>query len=177
MKRRVPTRKPPARARAEAEPAAQQLARIEQQKAQSLGQAILRSARLLDEHAVSRVRDESGVSALRRAHTAVFPHLDFAGTRLSLLAERMGITKQAVNQLVDDLEAMAVVARQADPSDGRAKLIVFTAKGRRTLLHGLGILAAIEGEAAARMGQRKVRQLHQLLGEFIEVLETRAIGA
>jgi DNA-binding MarR family transcriptional regulator len=147
------------------------LARIEELKAQSLGHALLRSARLLDERAVAKVRAESGVVALSRAHTALLPHLDFTGTRQSLLAERMSMSKQAVNQIVDDLEAMGVVGRRPDPSDGRAKLVFFTQRGRQAILHGIGVLASFEAEAARHMGPSRVRLLHKLLTEFLEILE------
>jgi DNA-binding MarR family transcriptional regulator len=55
------------------------------------------------------------------------------GVRLSDLADRLGITKQSVGQVVDDLEADGFVRRNPDPDDGRAKRIVIGPRGREAL--------------------------------------------
>ncbi|MEO2006862.1 MAG: hypothetical protein ABGY41_22515, partial [Candidatus Poribacteria bacterium] len=36
----------------------------------------------------------------------LFPHIDFEGIRLTVLAARLGISKQAVGQLVGELQSM-----------------------------------------------------------------------
>ncbi len=75
----------------------------------------------MNEKAVARVR-AGGMPELRPVYMTLMPHLDLEGTRLTGLAERMGISKQAVSQIVDELEEMGVVERRRDPSDGRARL-------------------------------------------------------
>src|SRR4051795_5248314 len=52
-----------------------------------------------------------------------------SGIRQSALIERTGTTKQAVQQLLDGLEAEGIVERVADPLDGRGNLIRYTEKG------------------------------------------------
>lgn len=95
-------------------------AELERVKRGSLGQALLQAARLFDEQALAELREQTGIAWLRRSHTAVLPHIDFDGTRTSSIADRMGISKQAVNQVLDDLVSMGVVERTPDPEDGRA---------------------------------------------------------
>jgi len=56
-------------------------------------------------------------------------HLSLEGLRLTELARRAGMTKQAMGGLVDECEAWGLVQRQADPRDHRAKIIVFTPTG------------------------------------------------
>jgi DNA-binding MarR family transcriptional regulator len=146
---------------------------LETVKQASVGQLLLKSARLLDERALARVNRVPGKPAspaIRRAHTALFPHVDRQGTRLTELARRLGITKQAVGQLVGDLEQMGVLERADDPLDGRAKLVRFTDRGLRALEHGLHILRGIELEIEARIGRRRMRELHQTLGELVDEL-------
>lgn len=145
-------------------------------KAHSTGQLLFKAARLLDEQALARVRARTG-KPVRPSHTAVLPHLDLAGTRLTTLADRLGITKQAVGQTVQELEDMGVVERVVDPSDGRAKLVRFTALGRRGLLHGLGVLGTMEEELARRIGAGRMKTLHGLLTEVVALLEARASRA
>ncbi|HXJ20762.1 MAG TPA: MarR family transcriptional regulator [Polyangia bacterium] len=108
---------------------------------------------------------------VRPAHTALFPHLDFDGVRLTELAARVGVTKQAVGQLVDDLVEVGMVERVADPEDRRAKRIRFSRLGYAALMHGLGVLRDLEGELRAAVGDRRMRDLHETLRLLIGALE------
>src|SRR5581483_9113992 len=68
----------------------------------------------------------SGHGAIRPKHGAVFANLDQDGTRPSVLAERAGIGKPAMGELVDELERLGYVERRPDPADRRARLVVAT---------------------------------------------------
>lgn len=147
---------------------------VERAKAASLAQVLFKCARLLDEQALSRVRARTGIG-LRRAHTALFPHIDLDGTRLTELARRMGVSKQAVAPLVEEMVEMGVLERIADPDDARAKRICFARhRGRSGILAGLAVLAELEAELAEVVGKRKLAQLHVLLGELLVALEARS---
>jgi DNA-binding MarR family transcriptional regulator len=126
-------------------------------------QVLFKVARLLDERAIARVAQKQGAPRLRRSHTSLLPHLDLQGTRITDLAERLGISKQAVSQLVDDLEALGVVAREPDPDDARARRVVFTARGRTGLLEGLAVLRALEAELARAIGREHMQALRESL--------------
>lgn len=69
---------------------------------------------------------KSGHSAIKPKHGAVLANIDADGTRPSVLAERAGIGKAAMGELIDELERLGYVRRSHDPSDRRAKLIVPT---------------------------------------------------
>src|SRR5687767_2166502 len=103
---------------------------LERKKRQSVGQLLFKCARLLNERAIARVNRQVGQPVLRASHTNLFPHIDFEGVRLTELAQRLGVTKQAVGQVVAELEELGVVEVRPDPSDGRAKLVRFTTKGK-----------------------------------------------
>ncbi len=130
---------------------------------------LFRAARLVNERAIARVADRGG--QLRPAHTTLFPHITPAGIRLSTLAERIGVTKQAIGPLVDDLEREGVVERVEDPTDRRAKLIRWTKKGERALLHGLGVLAELERELARSVGKARLAALADTLEALIGAVE------
>lgn len=66
---------------------------------------------------------------LTAAHVHITRHLAVAGSRLTELAARAGISKQAMGKLVDQCEAWGLVQRQQDLRDARACLIVFTTAG------------------------------------------------
>lgn len=143
---------------------------LEAVKRASVGQLLLKSARLLDERALDRVNLANPRIRLRRAHTALMPHIDREGTRLTELASRLGVTKQAVGQLVGDLESLEVLERVDDPSDGRAKLVRFTDKGLRAIHHGISVLRGLENQLERRLGERRMRQLHTALAEIVDEL-------
>ena len=135
-------------------------------------QLLFKAARLANERAVTRVASDPRAARLRAAHTALLPHLDFEGLRLTSLASKIGTSKQAVGQLVDDLAAMGLVERVADPDDHRAKLIRFSRRGHAALLHGLGVLRELEDRLGAAVGARRMRDLHETLTLLIDALET-----
>jgi DNA-binding MarR family transcriptional regulator len=89
---------------------------------------------------------------LRPTHNHVLRHLDEHGTRGSVLAERAGLTRQAITQIVDELEAAGVVERVPDPDDGRAKQVVYTAVGRRAFRDSRRRIAAIEARWRDELG-------------------------
>lgn len=145
---------------------------LEQKKQASTLQVLFKVARLLNESALERSHQRAPASVrVRTAHTALFPHLDLAGTRITTLSDRLGISRQAVGQLVDDLEQMRVVRRDPDPEDGRAKLVRFTAKGRRGLLEGVSLLQEMEGELAQLVGARAFHQTGKTLRRILAQLE------
>lgn len=144
---------------------------LEAAKRASVGQLLFKTARLLNEKAIARVRRRTGRSELRTSHTALFPHIDLEGTRLTVLAGRLGVSKQAAGQLVEELEELGMVERVPDPSDGRAKLVRFTAGGRRGLLAGLQLLGEIEGELEQRVGAEQFAALHATLLVLLQALE------
>ena len=147
------------------------LRELEQKKRTSTAQLLFRCARLVNERALQRVRDETGIADIRAAHTTLLPHLDFTGVRLTDLAERVGTSKQATFQLVEELESFGLVEKRADPKDGRAKLIRFSKKGERALLDGLRVLGEVEAELRSALGPERFEALHDALLALLPVLE------
>jgi DNA-binding MarR family transcriptional regulator len=143
---------------------------LERAKRASPAQLLFRASRLLNERGLARIR-ERGRKGVRTSHTALLPYIDLDGTRITQIARRMGVTKQAVNQAVGEIEAMGLVRRSPDPSDGRAKLVHFTARGRRELLLGLGVLGELEEELSKEIGKARVARLRDDLAALVDYLE------
>src|SRR5690349_6359822 len=83
---------------------------------------------------------------IRMAHSIVFVHMELDGIRLTDLAARASMTPQAMGELVDDLQQMGYLDRIKDPTDGRAKLIVFTDKGLENLQAAFVTISGIEAD-------------------------------
>ena len=109
---------------------------------------------------------EAGFDDVRPAHTAVFQHIEAGGSRLTDLAERAQITKQSMGYLVDYLEQRGYLERRPDPSDRRAALISLTDRGWEQVRASLRIIATIEEEWASGLGQPRMQQLRELLGDL-----------
>jgi DNA-binding MarR family transcriptional regulator len=102
---------------------------------------------------------ERGHSAVRPAHGAVFQYLDDTGTTVSLLAERAQITKQAMAELVQYLEAHGYVVRVPDPTDRRAKLVRPTERGRDVIAVAQEFVPEIEDRIGRLLGADRMRAL------------------
>src|SRR6202008_3886474 len=85
-------------------------------------------------------------SDIRITHGCVFGNIDPEGTRLTELAERARMTKQSVGEVTSDLEQRGYVERVPDPSDGRAKIIRLTERGRAAQALGIGLIDELEQE-------------------------------
>jgi DNA-binding MarR family transcriptional regulator len=108
-----------------------------------------------------------GYGDIREGHGCVFGNVDADGMRLTELAERAGMTKQAVGEAVSDLERLGYAERAADPSDGRAKIIRLTERGRAAQAAGFQIIGEIEDEWAERFGARRVDSMRSLLNDIL----------
>ena len=139
---------------------------LEALKLSSTAQLLMKCARLVNERALSRLRAQ-GLDGVRATHTALLPHIDLEGTRLSELARRVGVSKQAVGQWVDELEAMGGLTRAPDPHDKRARLVRFVPGA---LTRGLGELVAMEQALSAQVGAQTMATLHESLRALHDAL-------
>jgi DNA-binding MarR family transcriptional regulator len=133
---------------------------LEAAKKRSVAQLLFKCARLLNDRAIARANEEEEGFTLRQAHTRLLPHLDFEGTRMVDLARKMDVTKQAVSQLVSELELAGFVELIPDPDDGRAKRVRITRRGAEGIQRGLEVLGSVEKELERAIGKDKMRALH-----------------
>ncbi|MEM7445009.1 MAG: MarR family winged helix-turn-helix transcriptional regulator [Pseudomonadota bacterium] len=96
----------------------------------------------------------------------------FHGTRLVDLAARLGLTKQAVGQVVDDLEGAGYLKRVPDEKDGRAKRAVYTDKGLAMLTTADRVKGDIEDQLAKEIGGQSLTTLSDLLRRADAALDT-----
>jgi DNA-binding MarR family transcriptional regulator len=107
--------------------------------------------------AANRVLIDRLMAAMERADLTMRPSWGYviralhAGPLpLGRLAERLDVSKQAAQQMVDDMAAAGLVERHGDPDDGRRKLLALTDDGRRVRATALGVSAALEAEVGER---------------------------
>jgi DNA-binding MarR family transcriptional regulator len=115
----------------------------------------------------------TGFEELRLPHMAVlqFPGPD--GVRPSTLAERAGMSKQAMNQLLRSLEGLGYIVRSDVPDHRRARLVRFTKRGKAAYSKIHDILRDIEREWSTELGPKQFAQLKELLLRVWESALTR----
>jgi DNA-binding MarR family transcriptional regulator len=109
--------------------------------------------------------NDAGFTELRLPHMAVLSYPGPDGRRPSELAERAGMSKQAMNQLLQSLEGLGYIQRSSAGDDGRARVVHFTDRGRAAWDTIYAILMEVEREWRATLGDRRFDQLKKLLGD------------
>ncbi len=142
---------------------------------ENVGRLLLRASHAFNAELVALLQ-VGGYPDIRPVHSSVLAHIDFGGpgTRPTVLAQRAGITKQAMGELVADLEALGYVARRTDPTDRRARLVGLTLRGRRQLADALAAIESIEARYAELLGpddlQCLLRGIERILDDRDQML-------
>ena len=98
---------------------------------------------------------------------ALTPYIDPEGTRNTVLAERMGISKQAVGKKIVELEKLGLLLREPDPSDGRAFLVYLTqASVEHVKALGLAI-EQVEKKYIDKLGEQRFSELKKTLADML----------
>jgi DNA-binding MarR family transcriptional regulator len=105
----------------------------------------------------------AGYDDLNAAHVALWRYPGLDGLRPSQLADRAGITKQSVNDLLGHLEAHGYLERVPDSTDGRVRVIRLTPKGRRLQQKIHSEAGAAQLRIAQILGPRRFAQLQSSL--------------
>ena len=100
--------------------------------------------------------------------------IDADGSTVAELARRAGMTKQAMAESVNNLEAIGLVERAPHPGDRRAKLVHLTEEGWTALRTGLAVATVIERRWTTLLGPEAMTELTRLLDRLVELLDNTA---
>ena len=90
-------------------------------------------------------------------------HIGPDGIRQGDLAEKAALTKQAVQQFVDDLVQDGIVMRAQDDSDARARRVCLTPAGEAAMRDADLIKVEIETRWRDRLGAAEFAELDRML--------------
>jgi DNA-binding MarR family transcriptional regulator len=105
------------------------------------------------------------------AQARIFQRIGPDGTRLGELAEQAQVTKQTAGFLVDQLERAGYVERAPDPTDARARLVRIAKRGRAAGEVAAAVVAEVEAEWTAHLGERRMAQLRDALARLQEITD------
>ena len=130
------------------------------------------SYRAMDER-VQRAMREAGYD-VTVAQSRLAQRIADDGSRLTELADRAQVTKQTASLLVAALEREGLVERVPDPSDGRARLIRMSARGREAAAQAMQVVIGVEQQWTEHLGPELAGQLREGLLKLREITDPYA---
>ena len=114
---------------------------------------------------------------LTSARWQVLGAIDLAGRSMSVsqIGRRMGLSRQTVQRIANDMEALGFVTYERNLDHVRAKLVVPTLKGRKALEHIKAVQTEWSNRLAKGLSASKINEAVELLrdvGSRIEIDET-----
>jgi DNA-binding MarR family transcriptional regulator len=103
---------------------------------------------------------------LRPAHARLMVFLGWEGSRITDIAKAQDVSKNAVGQLVTELEDLGYVERAPDPRDGRAKIVRYTDRGVALIADAAVIAKHLDAEIAQIIGPRRLGELRSILADI-----------
>jgi DNA-binding MarR family transcriptional regulator len=110
---------------------------------------------------------EAGYTDLSRAHVFSLRWPPFDGLRPSEIATRTQLSRQAINDLLSDLEKGGYLERVPDPTDGRARIVRFTERGWDLTQVIRDMSFATEREWTRAIGEARFAEFRDTLRELV----------
>ncbi|HEY9036228.1 MAG TPA: MarR family transcriptional regulator [Pseudomonadales bacterium] len=114
---------------------------------------------------------QRGYRGLRPTWVQVLPHIGPEGTRIVDIARHQGISKQAIGQLVSEIEAQGYLLRMTDDRDQRSRRIALSPRGLDLIRDAADIADCVENEFAEFIGPAAMQQLNTLLRRLFKGLQ------
>ncbi len=122
----------------------------------------------LTDRAMERLH-ERGHPALRVSHGYLFQHLIDGPVTIGELAERLGVTQQAVSKTVAELAAAGYVQRLPDATDRRVRRVALTERGHGAVRDAREVRAELVGELSERLGADRVESARRTLLAALDI--------
>src|SRR5690606_17924621 len=109
---------------------------------------------------------EMGHTGLRPALARLMVFIRWEGSRITDIARAQDVSKNAVGQLVSELEELGYVERVPDPADGRAKIVRYTDRGRALIADAATVAEQLNAEIEEVIGPIRLGELRTMLAEI-----------
>jgi len=146
---------------------------MEDQPNEVLMRGLLRAYYWMDESLQNGLQ-QAGYLPRTRTQTMILINVSNGITRAAELARVLGVSRQAIQQQINELERDDLVTQMPDPEDRRANRIVFSERGARLITAALASLRQAEQALAMRIGYDAVTQMrHALMADWGPVIGGR----
>lgn len=109
------------------------------------------------------------IQGLRSSQVRLLSLTPREGMRVTDLALRVGMTKQALGEFANDLERLGHLESVRDPADRRVRILRPTPRGLAAVAASDELIASVEARWRERLGSRRWQQLRRLLTEAAEL--------
>ena len=113
---------------------------------------------------------ERGHDDISGAHFQVLRWPGPSGQRPVDLAAQAGMSKQAMNYLLGQLERLGYVERVVDPDDVRSRRVYATERGRSTVQTIRGAVREVERDWESKLGSEDWHELKRILTRLNELI-------
>ena len=131
---------------------------MENSKHSPIGRLLLDAFKWFDESLLVSLK-EQGWPEISHSQSVVMAYLDSDGIRISELARRLGISRQAAQKSVSELEIAKLVKTEIDPTNLSAKTVVLTTQGKAIVTAALATFSEIEQQLSERVGVPDVAKM------------------
>ena len=101
----------------------------------------------------------AGFDDVRAPHFELFRFPGPEGMHPTELADRVGLSKQALNHLLNELESLGYLTRETTSTDGRHRVVRLTDRGLAFAAATKSAVLAIEDELTMILGERRMTRL------------------
>lgn len=115
----------------------------------------------------NRRAHELGHTELRPAHGRLMVFLEWKGSRITDIARALDVSKNAVGQLVTELEDLEYVERVPDPADARAKIVRYTKRGKSLIADARSIGEQLDAEIEQIIGGERFAEFRKALRDIV----------
>ncbi len=136
----------------------------------AIGQLLIRLLREFRRE-LSAPAAAAGYGDIRDPHLQIFGAIGMGEVRLTDVAGRAQLSLAATSELVNNLQELDYLERRPDPSDGRAKLICLTQRGRALMAHAGDRVATIEEQWSATVGKPSFDQMCATMQRLLDHLD------
>jgi DNA-binding MarR family transcriptional regulator len=111
-----------------------------------------------------------GHTGMQASHNAVYATLPPEGARSADMAQRAGITRQSMGEVIREMVGLGILEMVPDPSDGRAKIVRFTAHGKKVASDGYDHIIELDRIFREKFGDEDVDTTYRVLLGVMELL-------
>jgi len=102
---------------------------------------------------------QHGWPEVTRPQSIIMANIIQGVNRPSDIARRIGVSRQAVHEIINQMVEQKYLTLRADPEDGRAKIIVISKVGERRRKDAQAAMRVISEQLARRIGKHNVANL------------------
>lgn len=99
------------------------------------------------------------------AQSLVMIHIALGMNRASTIARDLGVSRQAMSQMLGEMKSMGLITFAPDPHDKRAQLVLFAPEAEAIRTDAVSMLENVETVLAERIGKRTLESLRAALSK------------